>query len=208
MISVSQPTSCLKFHCVFENRLCPCSSDISEPFYVAQVGHKTQRSACLCLQDAEIKGVVDHAWFWSNYWHPLRSILAGFFWDSLLWLRVKDIISIHDVNLNCLKWHMSLCFVSLSRNRKLSWDCLNLEAILSLWNVCTWCYVRACIYTHLCSKTFLANLEFFLLIMCTQGQRGLRFVWVLCSHEQEGQDNVGSCKLSHHQLKLYDVWLK
>ena len=169
----------------FWNRLWSCSSGFSEPFYVAQVGHKTQRSACLCLQDAEIKGVFDHAWFWSNYWHPLFSVLVGFFSDSLLWLRVKN-ISIHDVNLNCFKWHISLrAMLGHSvEAEKLSWDCLNLEAILSLSNVCTWCYVRACSYTHLGSKTFLANLEFFLLIMATQCQKGLRFVWVVCSHEQ------------------------
>jgi hypothetical protein len=85
---------------------------------------------------------------------------------------------------------------------------LNLEE-MSLWKVCPWCYMRACRRcSHLGSQTLLANLEFLLVIMASHGQKGLRFVWDVCSHGQSGQDNFGSWNLPQAQLPLYNVWIK
>lgn len=57
--------------------------------------------------------------------------------------------------------------------------------MLSPCKVCTQYYLKACSCINLGPKTLLANLEFLLVIMESHGLKGLRFVWVVCSHKQQ-----------------------
>lgn len=76
---------------------------------------------------------------------------------------------------------------------------------MTLSEVCTWSYVRACSYTNLDIKTLLVNLELLQLLTVSHGQDGLGFVWVVCSHGRQTQDNFGSWNISQPQLTVYSV---
>lgn len=105
---------------------------------------------------------------------------------------------------NSFQWHISLWYVwvnqYMSRNcHETVWNlnkcCLfGISALSVIW------LLAAKHYTLLGPKTLLGNLEFFLLITASLGQKGLRLVQVVCSHEQQGLDNFGSWN------KYFGVW--